>query len=121
VPEHDPARLPEAVAVLVDTLGMSADEALIAIHAWLTVGGKITKELLDSIIERLEACGATAEWTDFTSDRPWSAKIYAMELTLAEFKYADDIKAARRMINQSKSLTDTARRQLRRYRHQRSP
>jgi hypothetical protein len=30
-----------------------------------------------------------------------------MEAMLAEFKYADDIKTERRMIKQSRSLTDT--------------
>jgi hypothetical protein len=106
VTDHDPAMLSNAVDVLVDALGMTATEAVIATHAGLTLGGQLTGEQLDSILGRLEACGVDADSGEFTSD-PWSAKIHAMEATLAEFKYADDIKTERRLIGQAKDLTDT--------------
>jgi len=49
--------------------------------------------------------GVDADPGEFTSD-PWSAKIHAMEATLAEFKYADDIKAERSLIRRAKALAD---------------
>jgi hypothetical protein len=61
VTDHDPAMLSNTVEVLVDALGATATEAVIAIHAGLALGGQLTGKKLDSILARLEACGAEAD------------------------------------------------------------